>query len=46
MPTIFKIKWFGWCWLGGIWGFEGVDKKTGVREQGSGVSKSKDTARG
>ena len=33
------FKLFGWCWLRGIWGFEGLDKKTGVRgkkEQGRG----------
>ena len=26
MPTILKFKLFGWCWLEGIWGFEGLDK--------------------
>ena len=41
MPTILKVKWFGWCWLWGFWGVEGLDKKTGVRDQGTGVSKSK-----
>jgi len=20
-------KWFSWCWLGGIWGVEGLDKR-------------------
>ena len=26
MPTILRFKLFSWCWLGGIWGFEGLDK--------------------
>ena len=34
MPTILKFKLFGWCWLWGIWEFEGLDKKN--REQGTG----------
>ena len=33
MPTIFKVKWFGWCLLGEFWGFEGVDKGTGDRKK-------------
>jgi hypothetical protein len=34
-----SFKWFGWCGLGGNWGVEGLDKKTGIRgkkEQGRG----------
>jgi hypothetical protein len=28
------FMWFVWCWLGGNWGFESLDKKTGVRGKG------------
>jgi hypothetical protein len=28
------FMWFAWCGLGGNWGFEGLDKKTGVRGKG------------
>jgi hypothetical protein len=22
-----RIMWFSWCWLGGIWGIEGLDTR-------------------
>jgi hypothetical protein len=28
-----RIMSFGWCGLGGFWGFEGLDRKTGGGEQ-------------
>ena len=27
MPRNFRFKWFDWCWLGGILGFEGLDTR-------------------
>jgi hypothetical protein len=36
---------FGWSWLREIWGFEGLDKKTGGRGKGTGVREEQATAR-
>jgi len=37
---------FVWSWLWGFWRIEGVDKKTGVRGQGSGNREQGRTGKG